>query len=320
MSDLDLFLLSRCYGRTFSDAELMMGGANRTYRLIADGAPVFLRLYRPYGRSNAEIAFELRLLREAQPMPGLVVARPIATRNGRDRVRLPFEDTLRNACLFEALAGRPPTPARDDQALFGSALAKLHRALSGIPGGETRPLEPIDLHTRALTALAKIPGSQVVRAAILGHSLDPFRALSLSDLSTGNCHGDAWAGNVLIQDRTVGFLDFDECGYGPYLLDLGQAAWRLIVGQDAIPEESLTALLTGYEMVRPLVEQERRALPLFVKLAEIRALLFLAEFCILGDLWPRVFERSIQLLEHDWLPCRPGAVAAEGGARTPRPR
>lgn len=56
----------------------------------------------------------------------------------------------------------------------------------------------------------------------------------------------------------------------------------------------------GYERVRPLSGAERRALPHFVKLAEIRALLFLAEFCILlDDLWRHVLDEATIVLDRE---------------------
>lgn len=57
-----------------------------------------------------------------------------------------------------------------------------------------------------------------------------------------------------------------------------------------------------YERIRPLAGTERRALPHFVSLAEVRALLFLAEFCILaGDLWPHVLDQATNLLDRELI-------------------
>lgn len=298
--DLDLALLSQCYGRAFSAAELVVGGVNRTYRLVGDGLPFYLRLYRSHGRSEAEIAFELHLLRKFQTAPGIRVARPLATSDGSGLLRMPFEGSPRFACLFEALAGRPLARTSDDAALFGTALAKLHRALSGIAGGEMRPLAPRVLCEATITTLADIPSSGAVRQAVERHCLAPLSAPSLNELPSGNCHGDAWFANAIVRERSVGFFDFDDCGCGPYLLDLGTATWHLLLGGGANAKAHLAALIAGYETVRALGRAERQALPLFLKLAEVRSLLFLGSFCALTeDLWQDVLGRAENLLERD---------------------
>jgi Ser/Thr protein kinase RdoA (MazF antagonist) len=62
VSDIDLHALSNRYGRVFAGCTLVVPGANRTYRLNAGDNAYYLRLYRPFGRSKAEIAFEMCLL------------------------------------------------------------------------------------------------------------------------------------------------------------------------------------------------------------------------------------------------------------------
>lgn len=298
MSDIDLHYLARRYGQAFTGCTLTVSGANRTYRLIADrNCSYYLRLYRPAGRTRAEIAFELRLLREARPIPGIDVARPIRTVDGADCVHLPFDNARRTACLFQALDGRPLTDSHQDAALFGSALAKLHAALVGIDGGAARPLDPAALCMLANAWVRSIPGSDTVRGAI-AHCRDAILGDSATySLPSGNCHGDARMANAVVRDGTVGFFDFDDCGCGPYLLDLGTAAWHFLDGDPSRTEALVTALLTGYERDRPLSGVERRALPHFVKLAEVRALLFLAGFCTPAhELWPRAFDRATSLL------------------------
>jgi Ser/Thr protein kinase RdoA (MazF antagonist) len=300
VGDIDLHYLSQCYGRAFVGCELIVPGGNRTYRLVAGGNTYYLRLYRPVGRSPAQIAFELHLLREVRPTPGINVARPIRTVDGADCARISFGGVDRAACLFHALDGRLITDDPEDVALFGSALAKLHAALAGIDGGGVRPLDPGALCAHGVV-LTRIPGSGAARRAVDRCRLEMLGDPMAHGLPSGNCHGDARLGNAVVRDGTVGFFDFDDCGYGPYLLDLGTAAWwHFVAGNPSRTATLVAALLRGYEMERPLSRAERRALPHYVKLAQVRALLFLAEFCVLEDgLWPRVLDRATNLLERE---------------------
>ncbi len=314
MDDLDLKFLSARYGRDFDAAELVVGGANRTYRLGAGADHVYLRLYRPVGRSLAEIAFELDLLRQCRPSPGIGVARPIATSDGADLVSLSFEGAARYGCLFTALEGRPLTHAPSDMKRLGASTAKLHAALSGISGGEARPLEPSALCRGAVEALRAIPGSAPTRDAIEAWCARSFGVAARPPLPSGNCHGDVWARNAVVQghgqeqghgqgqgqEHGIGFFDFDDCGHGPYLIDLGTAAWHLMARDGSVAQAAMAALVAGYEGVRPLEEAERRGLLDFVRLAEVRSLRFLAAYCQLDpQLWQSVLARAHVLIARE---------------------
>ncbi len=121
----------------------------------------------------------------------------------------------RAAGLFQGLDGRPIADNPEDVTLFGSGLAKLHRALAAIEVGGARPLDPASLCSQCVTSLARIPESKDA-----WHAVDRCRAEMVGDpathdLPSGNCHGDARLANAVIRDSTVGFFDFDDCGYGP---------------------------------------------------------------------------------------------------------
>ncbi|APT35033.1 hypothetical protein MCBMB27_05742 (plasmid) [Methylobacterium phyllosphaerae] len=300
MSDIDLRALSQRYGRVFANCSLVVPGANRTYSLTADDNAYYLRLYRPTGRSAAEIRFEMRLLHEVRLTPGIDVARPIPTVDGQDCARVPFDGVDRVAGLFHALDGRPIADAPEDVVLFGSALAQLHGALAEIEAGGARPLDLTTLCAHPVASLMHISGSETVRQAVNRCRAELLGDPATRDLPSGNCHGDARLANAVAKNGTIGFFDFDDCGHGPYVLDLGTAAWHFVRGDPAKTGALIAALLSGYERVRPLSASERQALPHFVKLAEIRALLFLAEFCILGDeLWLRVLDQTTTVLNRE---------------------
>lgn len=110
VSDIDLHALSSRYGRVFAGCTLVVPGANRTYRLNAGDNAYYLRLYRPFGRSKVEIAFEMCLLREFRPMPGIDVARPIPTVDGAHCAHVLFDGADHVAGLFTpSTVGRSPT-------------------------------------------------------------------------------------------------------------------------------------------------------------------------------------------------------------------
>lgn len=96
-----------------------------------------------------------------------------------------------------------------------------------------------------------------------------------ADLPRSVIHADLFPDNVLmLDDRVCGLIDFyfactDVTAYD---LAVTHAAWCFDAsGAQFMPEVS-AALLAGYEMVRPLLPEERAALPLLARGAAMRFL------------------------------------------------
>ncbi len=91
------------------------------------------------------------------------------------------------------------------------------------------------------------------------------------DLPKGLIHGDIWHKKILFSEGIVtGILDFNP-SYEPFTLDLA----NLIKG---IPSENSTflpALLTGYEVARPLSSEELASLDIFAYAKIISTTLYL---------------------------------------------
>ncbi|QQM32200.1 phosphotransferase [Martelella lutilitoris] len=104
-------------------------------------------------------------------------------------------------------------------------------------------------------------------------------------------HGDPWIGNARFQNGKTMFFDFDDFGHGPFVLDLSTAVWHFAHEESEQNTAMTKALITGYQKVRPLSASELEALPLLVKLDEVRSLLFLARhFTLSDDMWNKAFE------------------------------
>ncbi|QRM32705.1 phosphotransferase enzyme family protein [Microvirga sp. VF16] len=297
MVEPDLASLSQRYASRFTAIELVVGGVNRTYR-VRDAENVFyLRLYRSIGRSVPEIDLEIRLLMLFPDDAGVEVARPVATADGRFLVTLERDAEPRHACLFEAIQGREMANSPADMRLFGTALATLHSAMPLSLDADMRSLDPTVICHHAIKALGSIGGSQPLIRTIERECLPAFQNPGVSRLPAGLCHGDAWPGNVRVRDGKVGFFDFDDFDYGPLIIDLGTAAWHRGQEGGQARDEVISALVSGYETARSLSAGEKAALPPFIKLAEIRSLLFLAQYCALTEeMWSDVFNRAHNLL------------------------
>lgn len=294
---IDCIWLSVQYGREFTDLELVVGGVNRTYR-VRGGAEVFyLRLYRATGRPLSEIKAEAQLLACFPQSPDVDVSRPIATISGDYIIETTWNGEQRNACLFRNAGDDTIEFNASHMRRFGASIAQLHLAMPASVGGRVRCLDPVGIVEDALIALRAVPQSEELIDVIQNDYLQSLLRANLSELPAGLCHGDAWTGNArFLRNKTV-FFDFDEFGYAPFVLDLSTAAWHFMRGKSPRNLSMMQALVAGYETVRILSLAERNALPIFIKLEEVRSLLFLARYCILSeDMWSDMFGEARRAL------------------------
>ncbi|RKE85578.1 phosphotransferase [Rhizobium sp. AG855] len=292
MIDIDIKKLSSRYGRSFTNIDVVVGGVNRTYRVLAGEDVFYLRLYRSFGRPLSQITAEASLLTRFPESPQVGVSRPVATTDGAYVIELSWSGERRHVCLFQGAEGEQfelNNIAHMER--FGASIANLHLAMPAVTDGEVRELNPIAIVHDALHALREVPGSDDVVEAIRDEYLPSLLRLDLGNLVSGICHGDPWTGNARFQNGKTVFFDFDDFGHGPFVLDLSTAAWHFAHEESAQNDAMAKALIAGYEKVRPLSVPELEALPLFIKLDEVRSLLFLARYCALSDeMWIEAFE------------------------------
>jgi len=83
----------------------------------------------------------------------------------------------------------------------------------------------------------------------------------------GLIHADLRLANLLLHDGDVSVIDFDDCGYGWYMYDLGSAL-SFVEHKEYVPA-LISAWVKGYGRVRPLSDAERSMIPTFVMLRRI---------------------------------------------------
>lgn len=176
--------------------------------------------------------------------------------------------------LIEFLPGVSPTqPDRAQAYAVGRALAEMHLAARDFLGARKNDLAPEDtlaiLQTCGSDALGRIDPAL---PAILD---DGARIASNwpQGLPTGIIHSDLFPDNVLMLDSEVtGLIDFYFACTGAMAYDLAvtHAAWSF--GEDGSRNDTTlgSALILGYESLRPLSSEEFEALPLLAQGACLR--------------------------------------------------
>jgi len=216
---------------------------------------------------------------------GAPVAAPLPSSNGRLLEHLEFEHQRYNLTAFEKAAGTlaediPPSAWTDD--LFrsiGSSVGKFHRISSGyqpdLPGFN-RPhwFDSYEVQD-AFRLIANISDSACGK---LRHLIRELRLLPTSAEDYGLIHEDLHFANFLVeQDGQVTVIDFDDCAYGWFAIDVAMALFDVLVLYNAGDETEsqhfarrfMTAYLSGYRREFNVTAYWLSQIPRFLKLKEL---------------------------------------------------
>jgi Ser/Thr protein kinase RdoA (MazF antagonist) len=255
----------RLGGGPFTDCRLWRRGMNDTYLLQAGPHRSLLRVYRAGWRSDADIGYELDLLRWLA-RTGIAVSLPLTARDGQTVQHVAAPEGVRPAVHFAYAPGTVPPFDAPTATRLGTALADLHQATTGFHSTSPRSRldsatllwQPLATATRALRH-RPADGAWLTEWAT---SVAQRLVTVAPQLPVGPLHGDVYSGNVHgTAEGTLTWFDFDLCGEGWYAYDLAAFWMNLRVGgwSDA---EMWPAFLAAYEARRGLRPVERAALPL----------------------------------------------------------
>ncbi len=239
-------------------AGIAAGMQNSNYFVVAGGQRWVLTIFEHL--TPAELDFFLAL-QDHLAARGVPCPRPRADADGRLWRLLAGKP----AALFNCLPGtciETPMPAHCRA--LGEMLARLHLAGGDFPA----PLpNPCGHDWREATGRALVPLVSAEERGLLLGELDFQAAQDYSSLPRGIIHADLFRDNVLWEGdgRLSGVLDFYFAGEDSLLFDLAVAAndW-------CADDDSLSALIAGYTVLRPLTADEGAAWPALRRAAALR--------------------------------------------------
>ncbi|MBX9898879.1 MAG: homoserine kinase [Qipengyuania sp.] len=178
------------------------------------------------------------------------------------------------AALIEFLPGvSPSSPAPEQARAVGAALARVHLAARDFPLTRRDRLDPAA--NRATLAKLGPAGLIAIDPALAdapGWAEEIARRWP-ADLPRSIVHSDLFPDNVLmLGERVTGLIDFYFACDGMMAYDLAvtHAAWAFDRSGAQYSPAIGSALVEGYESVRPLADDERAALPLLAEGACLR--------------------------------------------------
>jgi Ser/Thr protein kinase RdoA (MazF antagonist) len=281
---------------------------NTTFRVDTHDDRYVLRVSRAGGHDIHVVASEVAWLRALRDSTDLRVPEPVAATDGSlvVEVSVPSSHEPRPCVLLRWQVGRFADEGLGltHMAAVGTLLGRLqqHAARWAPPAGFVRP------HVEAITVAARRasvsshpqPGEErrhptardmddalelVERllapadAALVGRALENVRAttreLSAEPASTGLIHGDLHYENFLFRSGEAIGIDFDDCGWGPYLYDVAVTLAEL--DERPIYPSLRDALLNTYVRYRPLPADFETHLHALAVLRRVQLLLWILE-------------------------------------------
>ena len=250
--------------------------------------------------SAEQLPYYLELMRHLANQ-GIPVPKPIENKQGQ----ILFSLKGKPAAIVSKLPGLSRLqPEASHCTLVGAMLAKMHLA------GKDFPKTQENLRSLAWwqkTVPLVLPHLDVAQKELLTNELKSqeqfFTSAAYASLPQGASHCDLFRDNVLFDpksatdssnDRLGGFFDFYFAGTDKWLFDLAVTAndWCLANNKYDLDPARLNALLSAYQSVRPLTENELASWSMMLRAAALR-------FWI-SRLWDFYLPRDAQMLTpHD---------------------
>ncbi|OPX54528.1 homoserine kinase [Oceanospirillum multiglobuliferum] len=244
----------------------MAGGVeNTTYQLISGEQRFILTLFEQGSGEDLDYFVQLLSFLATQ---GFAVAAPLPDLQGQVLHQIEGKPSL----LFPFLQGQHPEQANAIQAkAIGQWLAQLHLAGQQFPIQRPNQRSIEWLQQRMPDVLAFLSEDD---QRLMQKEVAQFAELleTYPDLPQGVIHGDLFRDNSFFAgDELTGVIDFYNGCTGHWLYDLAVVIndWSFQAGDE--PNTSIgTAVLAGYQKVRPLRPDEQQALPGFLRACALR--------------------------------------------------
>ncbi len=268
---------------TDSTCIFFKSGLNDIYKITAQDNTYFLRvsLFDVYStpQIKEEIQFILHLL-----ACGLSMVEPIQSKDNSHVLELTAPEGIRQAVLFRGIEQSPAGDADSMMMNLGKLLARTHISSLSFKNHSVRPL----INDKML-----VEEPALFLEPFLRHRPDDFDFLNKTAMplwssvdsmlskhngTVGFCHGDVQPNNYFFRGEQPVLFDFDCMGWGYFVYDLGVLLANLTFMDNEIYQKSLwNSIIEGYQGVRPLNDDEKKAIYIFAALHMLRVLSYHAK-------------------------------------------
>ncbi|WP_316828849.1 phosphotransferase [Pedobacter miscanthi] len=252
---------------------LLIRNVSDTYILANNTQKFIFKIYRDAHRKLNEIEAEVELLHILKAN-GNSVSYPLVDVEGKHVQQFNAIEGIRNGILFSFAEGSVIL-ALEDQHLnqLGHDIAKLHQTTSTIKLNNPRPV--FNFETTLFKPLrdlkphfAEMTEDFEYLSTIANKVVKKFEDFDTSTFSYGYCHYDFFPKNFHFDEQNnITFFDFDFAGEGYLINDLMtflnhyffHQLNNLITKEQT--EKDFGTFLTAYQKIRPLTDDELKAVP-----------------------------------------------------------
>jgi Ser/Thr protein kinase RdoA (MazF antagonist) len=267
--------IHKSYGLTGTSCKLLIHNVSDTYLLEDAKNKYIFKIYRDAHRTVEEIKAEVELLNLLKD-GGAKVSFPLKDLQGEYLQHFNAAEGTRYGVLFSFAKGKVVYDLSPEQlTTIGVEMAKIHNITSTVKlryprrtyTVETTLTAPIKTIQPAFKGLDEDYKWLANTAAKVGEKIAEFDPVNFS---TGYCHYDFLPKNFhFAADDEITFFDFDFAGTGPLANDLAsfyihffiEVYSKKITQEKA--DECFQVFIEAYRSVRPLTDQEIKAIPYF---------------------------------------------------------
>ncbi len=252
---------------------LLIRNVSDTYILENQNQKYIFKIYRDAHRKRNEIEAEVELL-NILIANGNSVSYPIRDVEGKQIQQFNAIEGLRNGVMFTFAEGKVILDLEEHHLIqLGHDMAKLHQSTSSIKLINPRPIfnfettlfEPLkDLEAH----FSEMKEEYAYLKRISEKVVQKFEEFDTSTFSYGYCHYDFFPKNFHFDEQgKITFFDFDFAGEGYLINDLMSFLNHYFFHQQSNSiskdqaEKDFATFLAAYQQLRPLTDDELKAIP-----------------------------------------------------------
>lgn len=265
--ELGLFITEKYQLNENFICKLFRTGVNHTYFISDNETKFVIRVYCYKWRTKKEIKQELELLILLKNN-SLSVSHPIADKNGNFIQEINAPEGIRYVVVFSYAKGEKIRFMSNETCYYiGSLMAKIHNIT------ENKKIDRVNYDFEMF-----LNSSYNYLKTFFTEDLDEMKFLkeigskipkrikecNLLEDQKGIVHLDIWYDNLSVNNENeITIFDFDNCGNGLLILDVGYFCKQLFFIESDKNEYELKAksFLNGYQKIRHLSENEIKLIP-----------------------------------------------------------
>lgn len=263
--ELGEFIIKKYNLNTDFKCKLFRTGMNHTYFIFNEKIKYVVRVYCFNWRTKLEIEEELKLLTLLKDN-NLSVSSPIADKSGELIQEINAPEGKRYAVLFTFAKGEKMRFINNNTCFaIGELMAKVHNITAN------KNIERISYNADVLVKQSynylndffdeDLKEMQWLKKTgnIIATNFNQYNA---TENQTGIVHLDIWYDNLSVE-KEITIFDFDNCGNGLLILDVGYFCKQLffIESDKEVYEQKVESFLKGYQKHRKLTDKELQLIP-----------------------------------------------------------